>query len=249
MLGEFYFLLLIVSVFFVGGLVQSSVGFGFALIVTPIIALFLSVEEAISYTLIPIIVLNLLILHKSGGVINAFKKYYFLALSGLVGNGLGTQILFYIKDDTYLKFFLASTIVFYLIFASLKFKIYSFDKNSKLAMITFGLIAGIVGGLTNAMGTIIIIYTIEANLSKNETIQSSNIAFLLGKLIQIIFFANAGKLDTQNLYISLVGVIAVVIAVFIGSKIKNKINEKLYKNIIKIFLLIVTLVLLKQVFI
>lgn len=55
------------------------------------------------------------------------------------------------------------------------------NKKPKLAIVVFGFIAGIIGGLTNVMALVLIIYSLESKHSRKEVIQSSNLCFLFGK--------------------------------------------------------------------
>lgn len=67
------------------------------------------------------------------------------------------------------------------------------NEKPTFSIIVFGLLAGIIGGLTNVMSLILIIYSLEAKHSRKEVIQSANLCFLFGKLIQIIIFSIHGS--------------------------------------------------------
>ena len=106
--------------------------------------------------------------------------------------------------------------------------------------------AGIIGGLTNVMALLLIIYSLESKHSRKEIIQSSNICFLFGKLIQIILFAIHGSFTQELLTISFSSLILVVVAMVIGLKIKNKIPQENYNKVIKGFLFLMAVALIYQ---
>ncbi len=62
-----YELILIISAtLFVAGILHGSIGFGFPLIATPIIALFTDMQTAIFFTLIPTVLVNIISIKSEG---------------------------------------------------------------------------------------------------------------------------------------------------------------------------------------
>ena len=111
--------------------------------------------------------------------------------------------------------------------------------NPKSSLVIFGLSAGIIGGLTNVMAPILIIYYLELKYTRKEIIQSANICFFFGKLIQIFLFSIHGSFTQDVLTISFESLVVVVFAMFIGIYIKNRIVENRYNQIIKNLLFLI----------
>ena len=111
----------------------------------------------------------------------------------------------------------------------------------------FGVSAGLLGGFTNVMAPVLIIYSLESKHSKSEIVQAANLCFLFGKIIQILLFTLNDEFTLNELSISSVMLIVSSIGLYVGITLKKKINERLYQNIIKIFLFILAAVLLIQV--
>ena len=175
----------------------------------------------------------------------AVKKFYPLALMGMIGSAIGTQILIYSSTE-FFKLLLALSIFLYLFIQKFKIQMHWIEKKKRLSIVVFGLIAGIIGGLTNVMASILIIYSLESKHTKKEIIQSTNLCFLFGKVIQIVLFTIHGSFNQELLMISFSSLIVVAIAMFVGLKVKNKIPQEVYKKVIKVVLFIIASFLVYQ---
>ncbi|CAM3554295.1 sulfite exporter TauE/SafE family protein [Arcobacter aquimarinus] len=239
------FLIIISFIIFVSALVHGTIGFGFAILATPLLAMVTDMKTAILYIAIPTLFINLISIYSEGNFFQAVKKFYPLALMGMIGSAIGTQILIYSSSELF-KLLLAFSILLYLFIQKFKIEMKWIRQKKKLSMVVFGLLAGIVGGLTNVMGSILIIYSLESKHSKKDIIQSTNLCFLFGKIIQIILFAIHGSFNEELLIVSFSTLIVVVIAMIVGLNIKDKIPQEIYKKVIKLVLFLMASFLVYQ---
>lgn len=242
---ESFFFELCLILFF-AAFIHGGVGFGFPIIATPLIALFTDIQTAIIYTLIPTLFVNIISIASEGNFFNALKRFYPLALFTVVGSAIGTQILI-VSNSEIFKLFLAFMIIFYLFMDKLKLSISYIKKEPKKSMAIFGFIGGVVGGLTNAIAPIVIIFSMESKYTKKEMIQASNLCFLFSKLTQITLFILASSLTLDIASDSFLTIFAVLFALFLGIKLKRVIPENLYKKILKVILFVIAMVLFYQV--
>ncbi|RXJ84435.1 sulfite exporter TauE/SafE family protein [Arcobacter cloacae] len=239
------FLIIISFIIFVSALVHGTIGFGFPMLATPLLAMVTDIKTAILYIAIPTLFINLISIYSEGNFFEAVKKFYPLALMGMIGSAVGTQILIY-SNSEFFKLLLAFSIFSYLFIQKFKIHITWIEKKKRLSIVVFGLLAGIVGGLTNVMGSILIIYSLESKHSKKDIIQSTNLCFLFGKIIQIILFTMHGSFNEELLIVSFSTLIVVVIAMIIGLNIKDKIPQEIYKKVIKLVLFLMASFLVYQ---
>lgn len=242
---ETEFLIFLSLILFIASLIHGSIGFGFPMIATPLIAIFTDMQTAIIYTLIPTLLINIVSIISEGSFFQAVKRFYPLAIIAMFGSAIGTQILIYSNSDIF-KLLLAIAILFYLSIDIIKYKITWILTKPNLSRIIFGFGAGLLSGLTNAMAPALIIYTLESKFTKSEMIQASNICFLFGKIIQFILFYFASLFTMQQIEESMMLLIIIVIALYLGIKIKSFINPILYKKIIKLILFIISILLITQ---
>ena len=100
------FLIFASIVIFLSALVQSTIGFGFPMIATPLLAMVTDMKTAVIYVAIPTLVLNLSVLIIEGNFLQTIKRFYLLAIIAMIGSAIGTQILIYSNSEIF-KFLLA----------------------------------------------------------------------------------------------------------------------------------------------
>ena len=132
------FLLIISLIIFISSLVHGSIGFGFPMIATPLLAMITDMKTAILYIAIPTLLINLISIYSEGNFLQAVKKFYPLALMGMIGSAIGTQILIYSSTD-FFKLLLALSIFLYLFIQKFKIHMYWIEKKKRLATVAVSL--------------------------------------------------------------------------------------------------------------
>ncbi|GAA0408224.1 hypothetical protein GCM10009133_15980 [Cocleimonas flava] len=217
------------------------------MIATPLLALITDLHTAIILTLIPTVLVNLVSIISEGNIFTAIKHHLPLALYALIGSSLGTLLLISVDSEIF-KALLGIAILIYLFIDKIKFNLSWIQQKPQLSKLIFGLSAGTLGGLTNVMAPVLIIFTLESRYTKQQIIQANNLCFLFGKLIQIVLFTSHGQFSSSDLKTSLVMLAATAIALFIGVKIKKRIQAEIYNKVLKGLLLILAITILLQVF-
>ena len=226
-------------------IVHGSIGFGFPMLATPLMALLTDVQTAIMLTIIPSIYINTISIKSEGPLYASVKKHFQLIAYTATGSLLGTGLLLFCESDIF-KVILALAIAFYLITDSFNVRCTWVKKNPAIAKLSFGLVSGFIGGLTNVMAPTLIIYALEIDQPKKDTIQSLNLCFLFGKVTQLILFSIGLKFTGAALTCSMGILVSAIMLTYIGIKLKNLINEVFYKIILKIILCSIALGLIFQ---
>jgi uncharacterized protein len=239
------FLTIFLIILFFSSLIHGSIGFGFPMIATPLLAMVTDVKTAIVYIAIPTLLINVVSIYSEGNFLQAIKRFYPLALIGMLGSAIGTQILIYSNSELF-KLLLAFSILLYLFIQKFRIEMKWILQKKRLSMVVFGLVAGIIGGLTNVMASILIIYSLESKHTKKEIIQSTNLCFLFGKIIQIVLFTLHGSFTHEIVTTSFISLFFAAFAMFVGLRIKNLIPQESYRKMIKIILFLMASVLIYQ---
>lgn len=242
---EFEYLYILVLIMLFAGFVQGSIGFGFPMISTAFLALFIDIQTAIFFTLIPSLFLNIVSIKSEGHFFEAIKNFYPFAIFSMLGCAVGTFILLNYETPSF-KIFLAFIILFYLSFNQFNMKLSFVAKYPKFSEKFFGITTGLVGGLTNVMAPIFLIYSIESKYTRAQTIQAANICFLFAKFVQIFLFFISGKLANIEVSFSLSILLGVAFSFYLGLQLKKRINVELYKKIIKALLFLIAMNILVQ---
>ena len=216
------------------------------MVATPLLALFTDIQTAIVLTFIPTLLVNLISIASEENILLATRRHFSLALFAMLGRAVGTQIMLSVNSDIF-KGLLGFVIIIYLLVEKTKLKLSWIRLYPRLSKLTFGVSAGLVGGLTNVMAPVLIIYSLESKHSKIEIVQASNLCFLFGKIIQIFLFTLNDKFTLNELSTSTVMLIVSSIGLYVGIALKKKINEGVYRKIIRALLFTLAAVLLIQV--
>ena len=219
-------------------LLHGLSGFGFPMISTAALSLFYPLQTAIAMVLIPCIIMNLSVLgtHEKASISLLYyvKNYWSLIGSSLIGSLFGVMLLLYI-DESYLKLLLGMVIWLYVLdqFRSQPLHLRRSIKN----MLIFGLLAGVIGGATNAMAPFLMMYLLSTQHCKNDIVMITNISFLASKLIQFsILYPTLLTFDQAQIYLLCAITFFSLFFIYLGSKIRIHISQQKFKRLILVIL-------------
>lgn len=242
---EINFIITLTLILFLASIVHGSIGFGFGMISTAVVALFADIQTTILFMLIPTMVANIMSILSEGKFFEALKKFWFILLLMIVGSTLGTILLIHINSE-YFKLLLAFIILVYLLQSFVRINASFITIYPKTSTYGLGIFGGMISGLTNVVAPLMIIYTLELKYTRKDTIQLSNLCFLFTKIGQIAVFIYFGSFTMEAFNISMMTLIGVFIGMFIGAKIKKLIDAKFYTKILKMLLFFIASTLVYQ---
>lgn len=234
---------LIILATFCASVVQSAIGFGFALISVPIYLILLNSTAAVQVVIIISVIMSLPIWYKlRHDAPKRLLKWLF------VGSALGFPIgiFVYLKMDLQtIKFFVAITVIlvsiqnaWQLFIAGKKNKPVIVDQIAKPVLAFIGVFSGILGVAMAMPGPTLMMFLSRTSLNKNEIRAVMMAIFVFaytgGTIMQIVF-AGVSK-DTW--LTSAIVTPAALFGAYVGHQLSKKINEKTFKGLI---LLILTL--------
>jgi len=243
--GEYLVYLLIMAL---AALVHGTMGLGFPMVATPLLALITDVRQAVILTLIPTVIVNVASIAKGGQWGQSIRRYWPLAVYALVGSFLGSHILL-LGEASYLRLVLAAMILLYL--NTHRFKIGYGDwirGHLGWSMLIFGSLAGFFAGTVNVMVPVLIIFVLELGLGAVAMVQVFNLCFLSGKLSQIIVLGSYGLLGGN--YVQYIIPLCFVTLVFLGAgfTLRKKIEVSTYSKVLRLPLYLIAAILVAQFF-
>ena len=239
-------ILAVVSIMLFAGLVHGTLGLGFPMVATPLLAVFFDVRAAILITLLPTIAVNISSIWHSAKSLDSVRRFLPLPVFVLIGSIAGTYILVN-TDPAPFRIALAGLILLYLstnIFGRLPRR--WLDANAMIAMVVFGLLAGLSAGTTNVMVAVLIVYFLSLGISRTSMVPVLNACFLSGKISQIAVFAVAGFLDFALLFATAPLAVAAVAALLFGQRIRESIAVDTYRRVLHLLLVLLACVLIAQ---
>jgi uncharacterized membrane protein YfcA len=228
------------------GLVHGTLGMGFPVVATPVLALMVDVRSAVLITLLPTAAVNLGSIFNGadrGGII---RRFWPLAAYSVLGTVVGTHALVEL-DPAPFKLLLATLVLLYLAVAGRESAGLPWvRRHPAVSMFVFGLLAGIAGGTTNVMLPVLIVYTLELGLRRTPMIQVFNLCFLAGKLTQMAVFFQAGLFTVQVAVITAPLALLAAAALVLGMRLREHIPTATYRHFVKALLLVLAVLLVAQ---
>ncbi len=243
---EWHLVMMIAFIMLFAGLVHGTLGLGFPMVATPMLALSFDVRSAILITLLPTVAVNLMSIWNSRESLAEAKR--FLPLTGftLLGSIVGAYILASVDPDPF-RLVLAGLILLYLWSnRSSQFNLGWIARYNFIAMLVFGLLAGLSGGTTNVMVAVLIIFFLSLDVPRNTMVPALNSCFLAGKVSQIAVLSFAGLVSSKLLIETAPLAFIAVIALVAGQSLREKIAIEIYRRILQALLAALAAILIVQ---
>lgn len=239
--------LALMAVLAIAALAHGTMGFGFPLISTPIVAMATDIRTAILVTLFPNIVVNLISIAMGGNWRLSIGRYWPVAFYVLIGTIVGTRVLL-VADPQWLKLLLAVMIVVYLQQARFRLLDWSWlNRNPRSSALLFGLLAGFLSGTVNVALPPLVIYFSALGLSALPMTQILNLCFLVGKATQGVAFGISGQIGLATLIAAVPLTVLSAAMLLLGMRIRSRIEAVTYQALLRKILWVMALVLVVQV--
>ena len=229
----------------IAAIVHGAIGIGFPLVATPLLAMITDVRTAILLLVLPTVTVNTINILKGGRWQRSIALYWPLAVYGMVGSFIGTQMLVLFSPELF-RPLLAAMLILYLNAERLGAGFAWIHRRPRLALAAFGLSAGMLGGTVNVMLPVLIIYALEMRMPKTVSIQVFNFCFLFGKLTQGAVFVQAGLVTGDILRISIPLALLGLVFIFLGLRLRDRIPIETYRRWLRRLLAVMAGVLLIQ---
>ncbi|REF27317.1 hypothetical protein BDD26_2084 [Xenorhabdus cabanillasii] len=228
--------IIVLSLLFItAALLHGISGIGFPIASTTALSLFIPLKEGVILALWPTLLINVLSVISGGKIGPILHKYSLLALFSLLGSFIGAKLLFWV-NPAYLQLLLSGVIAFYIISSvcSNNFHLPA----SPIILALFGLVAGVIGGATNAMSPILIMCLLAMSNDRHEIARAANLCFLLGKISQLVVLRNEAfeLFSSDCLWPVLLLTGLSVLFFFIGTRLRTRISAQYFRWLMLILL-------------
>ncbi len=234
----------IVGVMLFAGLVHGTLGLGFPMVATPLLATMMDVRSAILVTLLPTMAVNVASILNSKATLENTRTFLPLLGFTLLGSIVGAGVLA-TSDPAPFRIVLAGLILLYL-WNSLRVSKKWLDRNPLLSMSLFGIVAGFSAGTTNVMVAVLIIYFLSLKTPRSSMVPTLNTCFLVGKFSQIVVLAIAGLLGVRLVIETAPLAVVAVIALLLGQRLQSRIDVGTYQAILRRLLGLLATILIVQ---
>ena len=228
-------LALMLLTFFVSGIVKGFLGIGLPAAAMGLLTLFVSPSHAISLLVLPIFFTNLSQFFRSRKRLQTVKLYWPFGAAIVISIFLTSLFL-----DQYPTGFLTITIgVAMVIFALNRLSNFKLKLGPEIHwQLSFGIVSGILGGLSSIWSPPVAMYLIARNLDKDHFIAGTGFLFLIGSIPLAFGLFIGGTLNTGIMLQSLTGLIAVLAGFRFGEILRSRVDQNLFQKAVSIAFMI-----------
>ena len=228
-------LALMLATFFVSGIVKGFLGIGLPAAAMGLLTLVVSPSHAISLLVLPIFFTNLSQFFRSRDRMHTVKIYWPFGVTIVIS--IFVTSLFLEKYPVgLLTIAIGVAMVIFALNGLSKFKL-------KLGPETYwqvgwGMISGILGGLSSIWSPPVAMYLVARNLEKDRFIAATGFLFLIGSVPLALGLFLGGTLNTGIMLQSLTGLIAVLIGFRLGENLRSRVDQNLFQKAVLIAFMI-----------
>lgn len=213
------------------GIIKGLVGLGMPTVLISGLSTILSPEWALAGLIVPTLVTNGVQALRQGrraAYASVVRFRYFLIYGGfaLVISAQFTRIL---PHNLFLLLIGLSVSVFAIVqLAGLKFTIRTHSKKSAAS---FGLTAGLVGGISGVWGPPTVAYLTALGTEKKEQLRVQGVIYGLGAMV--LFFAHLGSgiLNAKTILFSIFLVVPSLLGMWCGSRMNDRIDQSIFRTL------------------
>jgi uncharacterized membrane protein YfcA len=219
----------------VAAFLKGIVGFGFPTTSTTVLALFVDVKTAVALVILPNIVMDGVQMARRGQLLSTARRLILVLVAGAVGIVLGTQLL------VMLPAWMATLVLglFTLAFVALNATSFSprlAPRWERPAGAIAGLVSGVVGGLTNTPGTVLVIYFYALGFSKHEFVRSIALSFVVLKVVQLAAVSGFGLMSWSLFGLSVALTAVALLGFYAGLRVQDRLDQGRFNRAVLIFL-------------
>lgn len=222
--------------------VQGVFGLGFAMVATPLLALFLDYQTAVLLAAVPLLVLASYWLMLNRQYLGSSGLPWTLLPGIVAGAAFGVALQVSLPQQVSLLL-LAGLIVFSVVLPFLQRR---WIPQKKVVVMRsaplFGLLAGITEAALNVGAPFMVLFAGLARLSRLQLLIALNVCFALGKAIQITLLMLVAPVDV-SLSLMVAAVILCLLAFRLGDRLAGYLPESVFRRWLSIFLLVMATLL------
>lgn len=218
-----------VAIAFLAAVCQSVTGFGFALVMTPFLAVVWGVKPAVATSvLLGTVVLFPLLAEVRGHV--SVPRVGVLLAGFLIGLAPGVLLLERLDPDS-LRIMVASTVIVASILLYFSPEIASGEDSIPLRLVA-GALSGTIGSSTSLGGPPVVLYLLGRERSVESFRATLVVYFLPSSLVTLLAFGLVGQITGGVLVISAVALPAVVLGLVAGAWLRRRLDPDRFRTVV-----------------
>src|SRR5215470_2995462 len=215
----------------VAAFVKGAIAFGFPTIATPLVALVVDVRTTVAVLILPNFVMDTIQSLRRPGLLPVLRRHAVLYVFGVVGTFLGTYWLKH-SSDRQATLVLGAFIIGFVAINAFHLSPRVNPTWERYLAAPAGLVAGVMGGITNAHGTPLVLYFYALGLDKVEFVRAIALGFIVYKAAQFIAVWQAGIMTLWLFEVSIGATLVALGAFWLGLQVQDRLNQRAFNRVI-----------------
>lgn len=235
-----------IGVSLLAGLVKGCVGFAMPMIMMSGLSSFMSPELALAGLILPTLVTNGVQAFRLGfgSVTGAVQRFRWFLLAGAVCLVLGAQLVPHVSERVFLLV-LGVPVVLFAMAQLAGWQPMQRSQTIRLDL-SFGVLAGLIGGMSGIWGPPTVSYLTALNTPKTVQVQIQGVIYFLGAVLLTFAHVAAGILTRQTALFSLCLVLPAMLGLAAGMYVHDRIDQTTFRRATLVVLLIAGLNLVRR---
>jgi len=230
-------LIIICATFLLAGMVKGVIGLGLPTVILAFLTVTLSLPEAMGLLLLPSLMTNVWQALVGGHAKEVIRRIWLFLLMATLTIGLGAQVL-KMLDVSWLSALLGLLIMAYGLINLFGVRITVSDNKEKWAGPLFGVVNGVLTGMTGSFVVLGVMYLQAIGLTRNQLIQAMGMLFSLSSVALGIALQGTGLLNVEILQGSAIGLVPAIVGMVLGQKLRMSLSEIMFKRVFFVSLLV-----------
>jgi len=193
------------------------------------------IKVAVAVLIIPNIVMDSVQFVRRGAPLAIARRLAGLILFGALGTVLGTRLLVGLSSRT-ATLLLGGFICLFVALNSTRFTLRVPAGWERWLSPAVGLIAGVMGGITNTPGTPLVIYFYALGMTKHDFVAAIAFTFIVYKVVQLGAVIGYGLLTWPLVGASLVLIAVALLGFRLGLLVQDRLEQRAFNRAVLLFL-------------
>ncbi len=240
---EVWLIVTVTAIFLFGGLVKGLLGVGLPLVTIPLLALTMPAPKAIALLSAPVLASNLWQAVEGGHTRAAIARFAPLIVPMMLTTVFTVWLTLGMQPGT-LNALIACTVLLAVTLIAWQPQLSVDRRRERQWSVGVGLMSGALGGVSAAMGPLLITYLVALRLPREAFVGSISVLNLLGSLPLYVSLCWLGVLGWPEAVLSIAALVPMFVGMSLGKRLRTRVSETAFRRMLLSFLVIIALMLL-----
>jgi uncharacterized membrane protein YfcA len=213
----------------VAAVIKGAIGFGFPTVATPLLALVVDVKTAVAVLIVPNLVMDGAQAARRGRLFAMARRTAVMLVCAAAGTVIGTRLLVRLTPRAAILI-LGVFVTMFVIANVRRLAIRVSPGLERWLAPVVGLAVGVIGGITNAPGTPLVMWFYVLGLDKDEFVRAVSLSFVALKLVQLVAVAHFGLMTWNRAGGSLVLTGVALVGFAFGLRIQDRLPQAAFNR-------------------